>query len=396
MPKLGLTMTTGTIVSWIKSEGENVKIKEPLLEIETEKLSYSVESPADGVLLKILADVGEKYPVSSVLGYVGTPGEKLAETLPKAQSVQEIPQQTETIKQHFSQEIQYAAASDKQRIFISPVAKKLATQLGVDYKQIRGSGPGGRIVKKDVQNFSETAKTATADTTARNVIIPYAGIRRAVGETMLGAWKSIPMVTHHVNAQACAMLEYREMVNRGVRDNAERVTIGELMLKLTAQALKMMPILNSSLTPEGIILHKQVNLGMATALEDGLYVPVIHKACGKSLLTISREAKDLATKARAGALTPDDVHGGTFTLSNLGGYGSVDFFTPIINPPQAAILGLGRITETLTAKDEAAAVCKMIGLSLTYDHRIIDGAKAAEFIKVLMELMQNPARAVLV
>jgi pyruvate dehydrogenase E2 component (dihydrolipoamide acetyltransferase) len=270
------------------------------------------------------------------------------------------------------------------RVFISPVAKKLAAQMGIDYRQISGTGPNGRIVKADVLGYKPSAAAIRAQDEP-GTVIPYAGIRRAVGETMQRAWTTIPMVTHQVSAGASALLEYRAMLNAGA-DKHERVSIGELMLKLTAAALAAMPIMNSSLTDEGIVLHRHVHLGMATALDNGLVVPVIRGAERKGLLEISREAKDLAARARAGALSPDEISGSTFTVSNLGGYGSVDFFTPIINPPEAAILGIGRVTE---------ASVPTIGLSLTYDHRIIDGAAAAKFAKTLMTLIDNPLRALL-
>jgi len=404
MPKLGLTMTAGTVLGWLKDEGDSVEVQEPLLEIETEKLSYTVESPADGTLLKKLAEAGEKYPVSSVLGYIGESGAAIpdanAETVPEAARRAEI--EAKAPEPEFSpQRLETPAAVG--RVFITPVAKKLAAGMGIDYRQIKGTGPNGRIVKADVLAFKAPREDVCAaepsftdtQTQSAGTLIPYAGLRRAVGETMLNVWKTVPMVTHQVSIGVSKLLELRETINEGIADKAERVTIGELFLKLTAAALTSMPIMNSSLTDEGIVLHGRVHLGMATALDSGLIVPVIRDACSKGLLEISREAKELAARARSGALTPDDVHGGTFTVSNLGGYGSVDYFSPIINPNQAAILGVGRITDMVVPVGGEAAVRPMIGLSLTYDHRIVDGATAAEFIKKLMKLMENPVRALL-
>ena len=387
MPKLGLTMTEGTVVGWLKNEGDHVAIAEPVLEIETEKLSYSVESPADGVLLKKLGAVGEKYPVAAVIGYIGRPGEAVPDIPASAAA------KTESAQVPAAAAVQSAPAAAGGRIFISPVAKKLAAQMGIDYRRIKGTGPNGRIVKADVLSYSPSAADVIAD--EPGTVIPYAGMRRAIGETMLRAWTDIPMVTNHVNADCGALLEYRAMLNAGVEDKSDRVSIGELMLKLTAAALAASPVINSSMTPEGILLHKQVHIGMATALSDGLLVPVIRNADRKSLLAVSREAKDLAARAKSGALSPDDLKGGTFTVSNLGGYGSVDFFTPIINPPQAAILGIGRVVETVVPVGGEVKIRPMIGLSLTYDHRIIDGEAAAEFMKILMKLLEKPARAVL-
>jgi pyruvate dehydrogenase E2 component (dihydrolipoamide acetyltransferase) len=409
MPKLGLTMKTGTVIKWLKNEGENVREKKPLLEIETEKLSYIVESPADGVLLKILAAAGEKRPVSTVIGYIGEPGEKVPDSaLPAQAADKEQPVSAQSVAPQSGGVPQQGAASQSSdvspepkaggRIFISPVAKKLAASMGIDYRRVKGSGPNGRIVKADILSSKQASLEDAADDGHNPAahLINYAGLRRAVGETMQKAWTTIPMVTHQVSADAGALVDYRALLNAyitDISDKSDRVTIGELLLKLTAAALAATPVMNSSLTDEGIVRHGRINLGMATALDGGLIVPVIHDADRKGLLTISREAKDLAERARSGALSPDEVYGATFTVSNLGSYGSVDFFTPIIDPPQAAILGIGRVTDTVAAVSGEIKIRPMVGLSLTYDHRIIDGATAAEFIKTLMKLMLNPARA---
>lgn len=396
MPKLGLTMTTGTVLKWLKDEGGAVNTKEPVLEIETEKLTYAVECPSTGVLLKKLAAEGKKYPVASVLGYVGAAGEVIpdspnlstarASTITAEAAVISSPASTAALR----------APEPRRRVFISPLARKLSASMGIDYKRITGTGPNGRIVKADVMRFNDSRPSTVWDRPARlDTVVPYAGIRETIGENMARAWASIPMVTHHVSADVGAMLEFRKMLNAGVNDKNEHVSINDLLLKLVAAALAGFPKMNSSLTDAEIVLHGRVNLGMATAIDNGLVVPVIHDADGKGLLAISREAKELSSRAKSGGLTPNDFADGTFTVTNLGAYGSVDFFTPIINPPQAGILGIGRIRETPTAVNGNIEIRPMIGLSLTYDHRIIDGAVAAEFMKVFMALLENPARAVL-
>jgi pyruvate dehydrogenase E2 component (dihydrolipoamide acetyltransferase) len=210
---------------------------------------------------------------------------------------------------------------------------------------------------------------------------------------MSAAWSAAPMVTYHAGADATNLTGFREMLNRDVTDKAERVSVNDLILKITATALKTMPVMNALLTDEGIVRHSGVQLGMATVIDGGLLVPVIRDADGKSLLEISREAKELAARARAGRLTPDETHGGTFTVSNIGGYGSVDFFTPIVNAPQVGILGVGRLTDTVVAVNGEMKIRPMLGLSLTCDHRVIDGAVAAEFMRILIRLLENPARA---
>ena len=223
--------------------------------------------------------------------------------------------------------------------------------------------------------------------------VPYTGMRQSVGVNMLQAWTGIPMVTHHVSADVGAVLDVREKINKGIEDKQDMVSINDMFLKLTAVALKRMPAVNASLQGDVIRVYHAVHLGMATALEGGLIVPVIHHADTKSLLQISREARSLASKARTGGLLPDDVTGGTFTVTNLGAYGSVDAFTPIINPPQAAILGVGRVVEAPVAVGGEINVRPMVTLSFTYDHRVMDGAVAALFIKQLMDLLSSPMRA---
>ena len=389
MPKLGLTMKTGTVVKWFKNEGDPVADKESVLEIETEKLSSQVESPASGVLIKKIAAVGQKYPVSYVLGYIGSQREQIGVTV----AAEDIPLKLNE-KPVVSAAIHVPAAGV--RVFISPVAKKLAASLGIDYRKIRGTGPNGRIVKADVKKYTENPSIAHEHFEhEEDTIIPYTGKRLAIGEKMLNAWTTIPMVTHHVMADVTELLKYRDRLNRGVTDKNEKVSVTDLLLRLTATALADMPVMNSSLTDEGIVLYRRVHLGMATSIDDGLIVPVIRDANLKGLLKISKEAKDLADRARNGTLNFDDMAGGTFTITNLGGYGSVDLFTPIINPPQAAILGVGRVTETAVPVNSEIVIRSMMGLSLTYDHRIIDGATAAGFIKKLMQLLEYPERAVL-
>jgi pyruvate dehydrogenase E2 component (dihydrolipoamide acetyltransferase) len=394
MPKLGLTMKTGTVVRWLKEVGDAVSEKEPLLEIETEKLSYQVESPAAGILLKKTAAVGEKYPIAFVVGYVGQPGEQVPDASGTAEAA---PAPREKAAAAVAAAAVPAPAETGGRIFVSPVARKLAAERGIDYRQVRGTGPNGRIVKADIQRFADNRGDAgaAAKTTASDTVIPYAGIRRAIGENMFQAWSTIPMVTHHVQVDVGSLLAYREMLNEGVGDKNERISINDLLIKITAASLEKTPIINSTLTDEGIVLHKHVNMGMATALENGLIVPVIRDANKKNLLTLSREAKDLAARARSGNLSPDELMGATFTVTNLGGYGSVDSFTPIINPPQAAILGAGRVTDAAVPVGGEIKIRPLMGLSFTYDHRIIDGAVAAGFIKTLMQMMENPARSVL-
>ena len=390
MPKLGLTMKTGTIIKWLKETGDVIIAGEPVIEIETEKLSHQIEAPSAGVLLQQSADIGAKYPVTAVLGYIGTTGEALPD-------VQQAQSRIKTVLEPLATSIGASLQSTGKRIFISPVAKKLAAELNLDYSLVSGTGPNGRIVKADILNFSQTRGTISQSYTVaeHDTLLPYSGMRRAIGTNMLQAWATIPMVTHQVTADASELIAFREKLNMGVADKTEKISINDILLKLTAVALPKFPIINSELTENGIVLYKSVHLGMATSVPNGLVVPAIRNAEHKGLLAISREAKILALRARQGDLTLSETEGATFTVSNLGGYGSVDFFTPIINPPQAAILGIGRIKEAAIPVNGEITVRPMIGLSFTYDHRIIDGATAAEFIALFIKLLENPVRSVL-
>ena len=438
MPKLGLTMKAGTLVRWLKKEGDAVSDKEPVIEIETEKLSYSIESPAAGVVLKRLAIEGEKYAVACVLGYVGYEGEELpakaknraapfsvagkpggaggavglagsggAASLAGASGVAgfagsggaggvTIPAgATGVVASAFATGAAVPAASiPGGRVFITPVAKKLAAERGIDYRQIPGSGPNGRILKADVLRFCEQ-QAAVRDAQPDGEVIPYAGMRRSIGDNMTAAWNAAPMVTYQVSVDVSKLVAFRSMLNNGVAEKSKRVSINDLLLKLTATALRDMPAMNATITDAGIIRHNHINIGMATAISNGLVVPVIHDADSKSLLSISREAGDLAARARSGELMPDEVHGGTFTVTNLGAYNSVDFFTPIVNMPEVGVLGVGRIVPSPVAINGRVKIRSMLGLSLTCDHRVIDGTVAAEFLQLMMRLLENPARAVM-
>lgn len=405
MPKLGLTMKNGTINRWLVKEGDAVNEKDPILEIETEKLTNTVEAPASGVLLKKLGEAGDKFDVSAVVGYIGQPGESVGrDTSPASE---ETPAETAAPGEKKTAPVK----NEGGRIFISPLARKLAEQRGIDYTKVTGTGPNGRIVKADIEAYvpapaAKSAIAAAALSAAETVlsaaepeegdtVIPYAGMRRAIGEKMHRAAIEIPMVTHHVTADASALVRFRTMLNETAADKSEKVSVNDIIMKLTAVALEKMPILNSSLTADGIAVHKRVNVGMATAIDGGLLVPVVHDANMKGLLRVSAECKELAKKARSGGLVPEDMQGGTFTVTNLGGYGSVDSFTPIINLPEAAILGVGRMVDTVVPGAEGFEVRPMMTFSLTYDHRILDGAAAAEFMKIFLDLMAKPERACL-
>ena len=422
LPKFGMAMETARIIEWMKDVGDYIEKEEAVLVVENEKLTSEIISMQSGTLLRKVALVGELYNVGDLLALLGREGESVEDIQDVASAVMD----TGAVLTPTPFASATAGGEPKRgRVVASPLAKKLAAQLGVDIAEVTGRGPGGRVEKADVQSYAdalsrqppssdnnEMPSQAAAQTTAPLALplkavlpearpgvgyaeVPYAGMRKAVGMNMLNAWTDVPMVTHHVKADVGKVLEIRKTINDGLKDDADKVTINDFLLKLTAAAIKQAPIVNSSLVGDVIRRFHAVNLGMATALEDGLIVPVIRDADRKSLLQISSEAKELSAKARNGSLSADDIAGGTFTVTNLGGFGSVDEFTPIVNPPQAAILGIGRIVETPVAENGEVLIRPLITLSFTYDHRVIDGAVAAQFIKLLMGLIENPLQALM-
>jgi pyruvate dehydrogenase E2 component (dihydrolipoamide acetyltransferase) len=400
MPKLGLTMTEGLIASWLKKEGDAVKKGEGLLEIETEKLTNVIEAPVDGTLLRILGEVGSSLPIAAVLAYIGDPGEKIPEGPVAEAAVAVAAAETVSASAPVAATIPDAAtapASGKSgRIKASPAARALAKNLGIDYTLLTGTGPGGRIVKEDVLAAQTGGGFAAARSTSAPATVqtlPYAGMRKAIGDGMHRSWSAAPMVTHHVQADVTALLDLKDQLNSDLAEGESRIGVVDLFAKIVARAIRDFPIVNATLADGEIKIPSTVNIGIAVAIDNGLVVPVVKDTGGKDLFAVSREIKELTAKARNNRLSRDEMSGGTFTISSIGGYGSVDFFTPIINQPESAILGICRTQETPVVRDGEIVIRKLAGLSLTFDHRVIDGAPAAEFLAAILKYLEKPLRA---
>ena len=374
MPKLGLTMKVGRIGKWLKKEGDPVKKGEAIAEVLTDKIANVLEAAAEGILLKIAAPVGAQLPVGGLMGYIGAVGENVPATAAAPNP---------------------APSSGGKKPRATPVARKLAEQHGVDLSRLAGTGPNGSIVREDVEKFlaqglpQETPPPAQPEAFE---VMPYAGIRQVIGENMLRSWLEIPKVDHHASVDMTELLAARRAINENLPES-ERVSVTDLLVMLTARALEMKTIFNALMEPDGIKIYRNVHMGVAIALENGLVVPVVRDANKKRLREISAEIKDLAARARENRLTETDFIGGTFTLTNLGGYRSTEHFTPIINPPQAAILGVGRTKDVPVAVDGEVRIRPIMALSLSHDHRIVDGAPAAEFLGILMRMIEMPSRA---
>ena len=369
MPRLSLTMKEGTVVEWFKKEGDTVKKGEPLVEVLSEKATYDVEAPASGVLRKILAEEGTDVPVAGTLGIITAPNEELPEIEAAAPPAVEAEEAVAAPERKVVEKVE-------ERIIASPVAKRLAKEHGIDLTQIHGSGPDGRIVEEDVRSLIEETRTM------RRVreIIPLTGIRKTAAERVSLSAQTAPQSTITMEVDMSNATELRGKIG---------VSYTDMLVKAVAKALTEHPIINSTLEKEQIKIFADINIGVAVATEMGLIVPVIRDANGKSLTEISSTLKELVEKAKQSKLAKEDLTGGTFTITNLGMYG-VDVFTPIINPPETAILGAGRVAEKPIVMDEQVVVRPVMQLSLTFDHRVVDGAPAAEFLQKVKQKLENP------
>lgn len=349
MPRLSLTMKEGTVGRWYKKEGDTVEKGEPLVEVFSEKATYDLEAPASGKLRKILVQEGIDAAVNAPLAVITAPDEALSE----AELLAEAPQMI---------------GEAERRILASPAAKRLAKEHGIDISLVRGSGPEGRIVEEDVRRLIEEARGVLPKV---KETIPLTGFRKISAERVSTSFKTAPHSTVMMEADVSDATVLHEKL---------QVSYTTILVKAVAKALTEHAILNSTLEKDQIKIFEDVNVGVAVATESGLVVPVIHDSDKKSLKEIDIAIKGLTEKAKLGKLAKKEVTGGTFTITNLGMYG-VEFFTPIINPPEAAILGVGKITEKPAVTDGEIKTKSVMILSLSYDHRIVDGAPAAEFLR---------------
>jgi pyruvate dehydrogenase E2 component (dihydrolipoamide acetyltransferase) len=353
MPKLSLTMKEGTVGKWYKKEGDAVEKGEPIAEIISEKATYDLEAPSSGTLAKIFVDAGVDASVNAVLAVVTSPGEVFSET----EAVAEVTQAIEI---------------EEERVLASPSAKRLAREHGIDLTLVRGSRPEGRVVEDDVTRFMEEARGTLPKI---KETIALAGFKKTSAERVSASFRTAPHST--------IMMEV-DVSKAAILHEKLQISYTAILVEATAKALLEQPVINSTLDGNNIKVFEDVNVGLAVATENGLVVPVIHEADKKSLKEIDTAIKELTEKAKQGKLAKEELAGGTFTVTNLGMYG-VEFFTPIINPPEAAILGVGKITEKPVASNGKVEVKPTLMLSLSYDHRIVDGAPAAEFLRKIKE-----------
>lgn len=379
LKKLSWTMEEGLLGKWIKHEGDQVKEGEGLCEIETEKATDELQAPASGTLLKIVYAEGSTIPVNSVIAVIGSPGEDISSILssgPPAKSVAspaavQAPEQVVQVK-----------ASDFGEVRISPSARRLARERGIDLTQIRGTGPGGRIVSEDVLNAAN--KTEFTSTQPKSTAL--AGHRKVIADRLSLSARSAVHVPITMEADMTAASKLRSELEQA----GNSISLTDIIVKAAALALTEFPRANSMLLGEELKSMNEVNVGIAVGMEDDLLVPVIKNANNLSLVEISRKGKDLIERAKGHAISSKEMTGGTFTVSNLGMFGDVILFAPIINPPETAILGVGRANPKPIAIDGAIAVKPMATLTLVFDHRVIDGVYATKFLQRIKELIQSP------
>lgn len=396
MPKLGLTMEEGVINKWLVKEGDRVEKGDPLFEVATDKVNMEVESPASGVVLKILYPEGATVPITEVVAYIGEVGEEIPTPGKKAEEVRiaEEPAQREVVREEVAQ---------GERIKASPLARRLAQEYGIDLATVKGTGPGGRIVKEDVerarQAFEKARKAVPVAEKVEKVeapkevpqeVVPLSRMRRIIAERMQESMRTKPHFFIFQEVLAEELVRMRERLLPLVeKQTGLRVSYTDILVKMVAKALERYPLLNASFTDAGIVFHENVNVGVAVALEDGLIVPVIKEVQKKSIAQITVELHELVERAKSGKLTPEDISGGTFTISNLGMFG-VDAFTAIINPPESAILACGAIKKRPVFDGKEIVPLAVMELTLSCDHRIVDGALAAQFMQFLKTLLEEP------
>lgn len=422
MPKMGDTMEEGKILRWIKHEGDEVKKGESLAEVETDKVNIEIEAFASGILRKILISEGDSAPIGASIAYIGAADEPLpggnGKNGKSGKAAQEVPRKGQEKPIAPSSAASSRAAStavvpapaavssvqSEGRVFISPLARRLAEEHHIDYHQLRGTGPNGRIIKLDIESaLRQTAPAAISAPTfmpepqpasidiGEVVEIPLTSMRRTIAKRLAQSMQSAPHFYVTSVIDTGKLSELRAQINAYAATDANpiKVSVNDLIIKAVAAALLRMPQVNVSFAEDRLIQKKQVHIGVAVALEQGLIVPVLHNAEQRGILDIARESRRLAEAARANKLKAEDLSGGTFTISNLGMF-DVESFTAVINPPESAILAVGSIMPTPAVVDGQIVVRERMKVTLSSDHRALDGAVAARFLQEVKRLLEEP------
>ena len=410
MPQLSDTMTEGTLIRWLVNVGDKVDVGDPLAEVETDKATMEMVAFDEGTIGAIYMDEGTKSPVGETLAVIIEEGEDVPDKPAASDQASSSDDDSESKESNDAEEPEPIETetnessstdnSDGKRIKASPLAKKIAKSKGVDLSKIKGSGPGGRIVKKDIETAGSISTQPAPSTpaakpkqtlTEHDQRIALSGMRSIIAQRLLESKTQIPHFYLNVEINAQPLMDLRKQANSAAGEHDNKFTVNDFILKAVANAAASVPQVNASFDVDSIVQFGSVNLSVAIAVDDGLVTPVISEANKKSLLEISLAVKDLAERARSKKLSPDEFSGGTITVSNLGAYG-VDNFDAIINPPQAAILSIGSIKNTPVVSDEGNIVPGLImKVGMSCDHRVIDGAVGAEYLAELKKRIENPA-----
>jgi len=368
MPRMDVDMDSGVVVEWLKSEGEEVREGEPIVKVMSEKVTYEVPSPASGKLYRCVVKAGEEVPVATVIGVIMEEGD----------TVEELEKAVEEAKAAVK-----PAVKEERRVLATPMARRLARQYGIDLTKVVGTGPGGRITKEDVLRLVEEAK-AVGPKVAR--VIPLTGYRKSSAERLARSFREAP----HASVSTVVDMTEAVRLREELKGKGVRVSYTAMVVKAVAKALREHPEVNSTYEDGVVKVWEDVNVCVAVATDEGLTAPVVRQADKLGLRELSDAIDDLAERARAKRLEKRDVEGGTFTVTNLGMYG-VETFTPVINPPQAAILAVGRIAKRPMVVGDSLEVRDTAVLTLTFDHRVLDGVPAAEFLSRVKELLEDPS-----
>ena len=425
MPKMGDAMEEGTLLKWLKSEGDEVSEGDPIAEIETDKVTLELEAEDSGTLAQLIADEGQDIPVGEAIAFIAGEGEEVPERAAaggaeeaeeeggEGEAQAQTATETEAPEEEGGEETAAQADGRTDGHFrASPIVRRLAQENNLDLSRIEGSGPAGRIVERDVRAAMESDTAQKTDGKAEveapereaapqvaaapeptrapgTELVEPSRMRRVIGERMTQSKQQVPHYYATVEVEMDDLLALRKQLNEQLEEQGIKLSINDFVMKAVALALKDFPNLNALWTSEGIELHQQVDLAMAVALEEGLITPVIRDAANKTLSAISTASKDLAKRAREGALKPEEYQGGTVTVSNMGMFG-VESFAAIINPPQAAIVAVSSIMQRAMFKDDEAVPVSIMKLTLSADHRISNGAEGARYLAEVKRLLERP------
>jgi pyruvate dehydrogenase E2 component (dihydrolipoamide acetyltransferase) len=404
LSKLSPTMEEGQLAKWLKKEGDTITMGEPIAEVETDKAAMEMAALNSGTLLKILVHEGESVPLGHTIGIMGEPGEDISALIEKFNSQS----QTTTVKETPSTNSASAAVVEKEsapvvastqtdgRLLVTPIAARMATEAGIDLRSIEGSGPNGRIIKRDIE---AAMQSKTAAPTSKSVQlpategasafrdVPMTEMRKVIARRLVTSIGPVPHFFLTTEIEMDKALEARRSLNE--IDPENKISVNDLIVKMVANSLIQHPQVNASFQEKSIRYYESADIGVAVAIEDGLITPIIRSADKKGIGQIAREVKEMAARAREKKLRPEEYTGATFSVSNLGMFG-IDDFTAVINPPEAAILAVGASVAKPVVRDNEIVIRQMMRVTMSCDHRVIDGATGAKFLQTLKKLLENP------